>query len=246
MRQPTLHAHDLRRRGQELRQHLGQMRRSAQLRQLLGFQHVRRRRHSKRLWVHQDNLRRRGQELWQHLRQVRRSAQLRHLLGDEYLWGWRYVECVRLRQNDLRCRRQELRHHPRRLWWTAELWQLQCAQQLRRRRGRQTSAAARRQPAPRRAPFALSIPDGCGGSLDCGSCPTGELCVGNTQCTTCNGSPGEWQGCRGTGCQVCVTKVAGYPYYFDHHPNCVPNNCGGLFYTCNSACPAPTAADMVP
>jgi hypothetical protein len=61
----------------------------------------------------------------------------------------------------------------------------------------------------------------------------------------CNGSSGGYQGCRGNGCEVCAEKVALYPLYFKNHPNCSENaTCGGQFFTCNSACPAPSSADM--
>ena len=60
----------------------------------------------------------------------------------------------------------------------------------------------------------------------------------------CNGTPGQWDGCRGTGCFVCSEKVTDYPLYFQNHPSCVKNDtCAGQFFTCNAACPAPTDAD---
>lgn len=62
---------------------------------------------------------------------------------------------------------------------------------------------------------------------------------------TCSGTPGQWSGCRGQGCAVCAEKVASYPLYFHNHPLCTPNTtCGGLYYTCNANCPAPTSADL--
>jgi alpha-tubulin suppressor-like RCC1 family protein len=64
---------------------------------------------------------------------------------------------------------------------------------------------------------------------------------------TCNGSPGQWAGCRGTGCSVCAEKLGAFPNYFKNHPNCVKNTtCAGVFATCNSNCPAPTDADRAP
>ena len=61
----------------------------------------------------------------------------------------------------------------------------------------------------------------------------------------CNGTTGGWDGCRGTGCHVCAEKVAGYNCYFFNHPRCLSNStCGGAYFTCNSACPAPTVADI--
>jgi hypothetical protein len=60
----------------------------------------------------------------------------------------------------------------------------------------------------------------------------------------CNGTPGEWQGCRGTGCWVCAEQLVGYPRYAQNHPRCLVNNtCDGLFFTCNADCPAPTEMD---
>ncbi|HVY31420.1 MAG TPA: hypothetical protein VHB79_32930 [Polyangiaceae bacterium] len=60
----------------------------------------------------------------------------------------------------------------------------------------------------------------------------------------CDGSPGQWDGCRGTGCWVCSEKLAEFPRYIQNHPNCVKNDtCAGQFFTCNAACPAPTDAD---
>jgi alpha-tubulin suppressor-like RCC1 family protein len=61
---------------------------------------------------------------------------------------------------------------------------------------------------------------------------------------TCNGTSGQWAGCRGTGCSVCAEKLGDFPNYFKNHPNCVKNTtCAGQFFTCNSNCPAPTDAD---
>ena len=60
----------------------------------------------------------------------------------------------------------------------------------------------------------------------------------------CDGTPGEWDGCRGWGCWVCAEKVAGYTRYTKNHPHCEINTtCDGVFFTCNSDCPAPTEAD---
>ncbi|HEX2163943.1 MAG TPA: M36 family metallopeptidase [Thermoanaerobaculia bacterium] len=61
----------------------------------------------------------------------------------------------------------------------------------------------------------------------------------------CNGTSGQWQGCRGTGCSVCAEKVSAYPLYFKNHPACIPNTtCNGSYFTCNVNCPAPTVADQ--
>jgi hypothetical protein len=63
----------------------------------------------------------------------------------------------------------------------------------------------------------------------------------------CAGTPGQWDGCRGTGCSVCSEKLTGFSRYFANHPGCAKNDtCAGLFFTCNAACPAPTNADKDP
>src|SRR5919205_4168553 len=60
----------------------------------------------------------------------------------------------------------------------------------------------------------------------------------------CQGVAGQWSGCRGTGCSVCSELVANYPCYFQNHPSCAGNDaCGGLYFTCSDACPAPSQAD---
>jgi len=60
----------------------------------------------------------------------------------------------------------------------------------------------------------------------------------------CDGTPGNWRGCRGLGCYVCTELVAGFPQYFSHHPFCLDNStCQGVYFTCSPACPAPTEAD---
>lgn len=71
------------------------------------------------------------------------------------------------------------------------------------------------------------------------------LTANTTAAQTCNGTFGQWSGCRGTGCSVCWELVNSYPYYFINHPNCIPNtNCQGQYFTCNAACPAPSSADF--
>ena len=63
----------------------------------------------------------------------------------------------------------------------------------------------------------------------------------------CDGTPGQWNGCRGTGCFVCAEKLTEFPRYFQNHPACVKNDtCAGQFFTCNASCPAPTDADRDP
>ncbi len=55
-----------------------------------------------------------------------------------------------------------------------------------------------------------------------------------------DGTPGNWEGCRGNGLLVC-TELAGEAY-FRAHPACTPNDtCAGQFFTCNHRCPPPTA-----
>ncbi|HYG64291.1 MAG TPA: Vps62-related protein [Thermoanaerobaculia bacterium] len=91
----------------------------------------------------------------------------------------------------------------------------------------------------------LSLP-----SILCGLCVTAAFAVfghpSPAAAQTCDGiGDGTWNGCRGTGCQVCPEKVAGYDCYFINHPECVQNtSCGGLFYDCDAACPPPTEADI--
>lgn len=83
--------------------------------------------------------------------------------------------------------------------------------------------------------------DTCGGQYY--TC--NEACPEPTPADYCNGTPGQWAGCRGNGCAVCVELVAGYDIYFDNHPTCIPNEtCGGLSFTCNERCPEPTADDI--
>lgn len=64
--------------------------------------------------------------------------------------------------------------------------------------------------------------------------------------TVCDGiGDGYWNGCRGTGCHVCQEKLSGYTCYFQNHPDCVLNTtCANQFYSCDAACPQPTAADI--
>ncbi len=63
----------------------------------------------------------------------------------------------------------------------------------------------------------------------------------------CDGTVGEWNGCRGNGCSVCTEKLTEFPRYMQNHPDCVANStCSGEFHQCNAACPAPTYADRDP
>jgi hypothetical protein len=69
-------------------------------------------------------------------------------------------------------------------------------------------------------------------------------CPAPTDADRCDGTPGEWEGCRGNGCAVCQELLVDYPNYAKRHPGCAINSdCQGDFYSCNASCPAPTAAD---
>ena len=60
----------------------------------------------------------------------------------------------------------------------------------------------------------------------------------------CNGTSGQWQGCRGNGCFVCSDLLADFPLYLQNHPDCISNDtCDGLYFTCNEKCPHPTDDD---
>jgi hypothetical protein len=78
------------------------------------------------------------------------------------------------------------------------------------------------------------------------ACNNGSCCQpGELDCAACDGTAGNWDGCRGHGCAVCVELVAEYPNYFVNHPFCVPNpTCDNSYYTCNEHCPPPSAADL--
>jgi hypothetical protein len=67
---------------------------------------------------------------------------------------------------------------------------------------------------------------------------------GDQDAGMCNGSPGGWEGCRGTGCSPCAELLVGYSRYTQNHPRCAINTtCAGSFFTCNEDCPAPTEGD---
>lgn len=60
----------------------------------------------------------------------------------------------------------------------------------------------------------------------------------------CNGTEGNWKGCRGSGCLVCAELTEGFPNYFRNHPNCLPSHsCEGRYFTCSANCPPPSAED---
>jgi len=86
----------------------------------------------------------------------------------------------------------------------------------------------------------------CGISNTCGNsfyaCSTN--CPAPTAADLCDGTPGQWAGCRGSGCTVCQEKLAQYPNYARRHPMCtVSTSCANRFFTCNANCPAPTDLD---
>ena len=93
---------------------------------------------------------------------------------------------------------------------------------------------------------------GCTANPSCGgvSVTCNDKCPAPTEAdrapvAMCNGTAGEWAGCRGHGCAVCTEQLQGYTRYVQNHPRCVVNpTCAGQFYTCNADCPAPTSADM--
>ncbi len=73
------------------------------------------------------------------------------------------------------------------------------------------------------------------------NCPAPTVADKQPTAGTCNGTSGQWAGCRGNGCTACSEKLTNYPYYFLNHPRCLRNDaCAGQFFTCNSNCPAPT------
>ena len=73
-----------------------------------------------------------------------------------------------------------------------------------------------------------------------------EILVEQEVNALCEGTPGEWEGCRGSGCSVCsdAANFSYYDLYFLAHPSCSLNTtCGGLHFLCNEACPEPSATD---
>jgi hypothetical protein len=83
-------------------------------------------------------------------------------------------------------------------------------------------------------------------AANCGACHAAcSLSCNQGTCEDCSGTSGNWDGCRGSGCWVCSEAVMGFPKYFQNHPHCAKNDtCMNVFYTCNSKCPPPSAADM--
>lgn len=94
-------------------------------------------------------------------------------------------------------------------------------------------------PAPTPPPRQTPLPDDGIGSV--------TAAASSTACDNNSDGDQTWNGCRGTGCSVCTEKVSAYPCYYINHPNCVANStCYGLYYDCDSSCPAPVAADACP
>ncbi|TMQ19943.1 MAG: hypothetical protein E6J91_05230 [Deltaproteobacteria bacterium] len=62
--------------------------------------------------------------------------------------------------------------------------------------------------------------DNCAGQyFTCNAaCPTPS--GADFDCSTCNGTPGQWAGCRGNGCAVCNEKISNAPCYVFNHPKC--------------------------
>jgi hypothetical protein len=85
-----------------------------------------------------------------------------------------------------------------------------------------------------------------GSQTDISSSARRDVPVGDTEAAlTCDGSPGQWPGCRGNGCAVCAELVGNAACYFPNHPACARNTtCAGEYFTCNDACPQPTSADF--
>ena len=156
--------------GQKLRDHRRRLRRHAQLRDLLAGRTLRRRRHAERVRLHADHVQRGRQELRQHSQRLRRHARLRFVHHAEDLRRRRQPQRLRLHADHLRRSRQELRQHSR----TAAAARCPAAPAPRPRpaaaAARRTCAAARRPPARSRARTAARFPNGCGGSLNCGTC----------------------------------------------------------------------------
>jgi hypothetical protein len=68
---------------------------------------------------------------------------------------------------------------------------------------------------------------------------------GTPSAGTCDGNPGNWQGCGSNGCSVCVENLSNHPRYFVNHPKCAPDLlCNNHFAACNDNCPVPTWQDM--
>jgi hypothetical protein len=60
----------------------------------------------------------------------------------------------------------------------------------------------------------------------------------------CEGTDGNWKGCRNGGCHVCIEMLQGFPNYFRNHPNCNASmTCEGRYFSCSANCPPPSAQD---
>ena len=94
----------------------------------------------------------------------------------------------------------------------------------------------------------------CDRSLSCNgsfttcnaNCPAPSEADKAPAAAVCQGTTGQWAGCRGTGCSVCQDKLTAYPYYFLHHPRCAAAQCDGQSFACNADCPAPSDLEMSP
>ncbi|MEA2699573.1 MAG: hypothetical protein QOI66_3844 [Myxococcales bacterium] len=51
------------------------------------------------------------------------------------------------------------------------------------------------------------------------SCPAPTDKEKSPPAGTCNGTSGQWAGCRGNGCSVCAEKLTAFPNYFKNHPS---------------------------
>lgn len=68
--------------------------------------------------------------------------------------------------------------------------------------------------------------------------------MARTSAYFCEGTAGQWKGCRGSGCTVCPDALVNFPLYFRNHPNCMPSQlCEGKYFECSANCPAPAVTD---
>ena len=112
---------------------------------------------------------------------------------------------------------------------------------------RPINAAARPRRALQSVPSAGRVPDGCGGTLSCGACSTGETCGGGGVANQCGCTPTTCaalrdncgtvsNGCGGT--LSCGTCPAGQTCGGGGAPNqcgCTPKTCAALGATCGTA-----------
>ena len=98
------------------------------------------------------------------------------------------------------------------------------------------------------APTYFSDHPWCNGatSIDGPLVPCSDICPAPTPADqiACDGTPGQWEGCRGYGCWVCAELIKDFPRYLQNHPACTANvTCHGNYFTCNEVCPAPGPGD---